>query len=86
MGAGEGAKVMKKEYKRFGGMLYCYDPNTDYTVRIYTVRIYRDGADIVTYNFKLSDWEAVDVYERCTKKEFKTALSAAIKRLRDVTK
>ena len=72
---------MKKEYKKCGWLLYCYDPNTDFTVRVY-----RDGADIVTYNFKLSDWDAIDVYERCTKKEFKLALDATIEKLREVTK
>ena len=81
MGAGEGAKTMKKEYKRFGSMVYCYNPDTESTVRLF-----KNGADIVTYDFKLSDWEAADVYQRCTKKEFKTALNAAIKRLREVTK
>ena len=81
MGAGEGAKVMKKEYKKSGSLLYCYDPNTDCTVRVY-----RDGSDIVTYEFKLSDWDTTDIYEECTKKEFKTAISAAIKKLREVTK
>ena len=62
-------------------MFYCYDPSTDFTVRVY-----RDGEDITTYNFKLSDWEENDIYERCTTKEFKTALSAAIKKIREVTK
>ena len=81
MGAGEGAKVMKKEYKKCGWLLYCYDPNMDFTVRVY-----QDGADITTYNFKLSDWDTPDIYDKCTKKEFKTALSAAIKKLREVTK
>ena len=81
MGAGEGAKVMKKEYKRFLGIVYCYDPETDYTVRLDTERF-----DITTYGFQLSDWKMMAVYDKCTKKEFKTALSAAIKRLREVTK
>ena len=81
MGAGEGAKVMKKEYKKFGSLLYCYDPNTDFTVRVY-----QDGADITTYNFKLSDWDTTEIYDECTKKEFKTALSAAIKKIMEVTK
>ena len=72
---------MKKEYKKYGSLLYCYDPNTHFTVRVY-----KDGADIVTYNFKLSDWETTDIYDECTKKEFKMALDAAIKKLREVTK
>ena len=72
---------MKKEYKKFGSLLYCYDPNTDFTVRLF-----RHVSDIVTYNFKLSDWETTDIYDKCTKKEFKTALSAAIKKLMEVTK
>lgn len=81
MGAGEGAKVMKKEYKKFGSLLYCYDPNTDSTIRLFGY-----GSDIVTYNFKLSDWDTPDIYDECTKKEFKTALSAAIKKLMEVAK
>lgn len=81
MGAGEGAKVMKKEYKKCGRLLYCYDPNTDFTVRILM-----DGSDIMTFDYKLSDWEDKYTYEECTKEEFKTALSAAIKKLREVTK
>lgn len=81
MGAGEGAKVMKKEYRKYGSLLYCYDPNT-----AVTVRVFKDSSDIATYGFRLSDWEAADTYEECTKKEFKTALSAAIKKLREVTK
>ena len=72
---------MKKEYKKCCGLLYCYDPNTDFTVRVY-----QDGADITTYNFKLSDWDTPDIYDKCTKKEFKMALSAAIKKIREVTK
>lgn len=72
---------MKKEYKKCARILYCYDPSTDFTVRVF-----RDGDDIVTYNFKLSDWEAADVYEKCTKKEFKMALSAAIKKIKEVTR
>ena len=80
MGAGEGAKVMKKEYKKYGSLLYCYDPNTHFTVRVY-----RDGSDIVTYGFRLTDWNTAYAYEECTKKEFKEALSATIKKLREVT-
>ena len=72
---------MKKEYKKYGWLLYCYDPNTDFTVRVL-----EDGSDTTTFNFKLSDWDEKYVYEECTKKEFKTALSAAIKKLREVTK
>ena len=72
---------MKKEYKKCGWLLYCYDPNTDFTVRVY-----RDGEDIMTFDYKLSGWEDEYTYEKCTKKEFKTALNAAIKRLREVTK
>lgn len=74
---------MKKEYKKYGKMVYCYNPDNDFTVRLF-----RDGSDITTYDFKLSDWneDEVYVYEKCTKKEFKTALSAAIKKLREVTK
>ena len=72
---------MKKEYKKCGGLLYCYDPNTDFTVRIL-----RDGSDIMTFDYKLSDWEELHTYEICTKEPFKTALSAAIKRLKEVTK
>lgn len=72
---------MKKEYKRYGRLLYCYDPESDFTVRVF-----KDGSDITMYDFKLSDWDEMGVYEECTKKEFKTALSAAIKRLREVTK
>ena len=72
---------MKKEYKKCGWLLYCYDPNTDFTVRVF-----KDGSDITTYDFKLNDWDEMYVYEVCTKKEFKMALSAAIKRLREVTK
>ena len=81
MGAGEGAKVMKKEYKKYGYLFYCYYPNADFTVRVY-----EDGADITTFGFKLDDWETKGVYEECTKKEFKTALNAAIKKIREVTK
>lgn len=72
---------MKKEYKKCGGLLYCYDPSTDFTVRVF-----KDGLDITTYCFKLSDWDVQYIYEECTKKEFKMALSAAIKKLREVTK
>jgi hypothetical protein len=72
---------MKKEYKKCGWLLYCYDPNTDFTVRIF-----KDGADVTTYGFKMSDWNTTAVYGDCTKKEFKKALSAAIKKLREVTK
>lgn len=72
---------MKKEYKKYGWLLYCYDPNTDFTVRVL-----EDGSDTTTFNFKLSDWDEKYVYEECTKKEFKMALSAAIKKLREVTK
>ena len=72
---------MKKEYKKCGGLLYCYDPNTDFTVRVY-----KDGEDITTYNFKLSDWEDKYTYEICTKKTFKESLDAAIKKLKEVTK
>ena len=81
MGAGEGAKVMKKEYKKFCGLVYCYDPESDFTVRVF-----KDGSDITTYDFKLNDWDEKCVYEQSSKKEFKTALSAAIKKLREVTK
>ena len=79
MGAGEGAKIMKKEYKKCGRLLYCYDPNADFTVRILN-----DGSDISTFGFKLDDWDTAYTYDKCTKKEFKTALSAAIKKLREV--
>ena len=72
---------MKKEYKKCGLLLYCYDPNTDFTVRVC-----KDDEEITTYGFKFSDWETTTVYEECTKKEFKTALNAAIKKLREVTK
>ena len=72
---------MKKEYKKCCGLLYCYDPNSDSIVRVY-----KDGSDIVTYSFKLSDWDTTEIYDECTKKEFKTALSAAIKKLMEVTK
>ena len=72
---------MKKEYKKCGWLLYCYDPITDFTVRVY-----KDGSEITTYDFKLSDWDEKYVYEECTKKEFKTALNTAIKKLKEVTK
>lgn len=72
---------MKKEYKKFGGLLYCYDPESDFTVRVDS-----NMSEITTFDFRLSDWANADEYEVCTKKEFKTALSAAIKRLREVTK
>ena len=85
MGAGEGAKVMKKEYKRYITMFYCYDPNTNTCIRI-DVKASSQIFDITTFNFKLSDWDEMGCYQKCTKKEFKTALSAAIKRLREVTK
>ena len=72
---------MKKEYKKCGRLLYCYDPNADFTVRIL-----KDGADIYTFTFKLSDWETAYTYDECTKEEFKTALSATIEKLREVTR
>ena len=72
---------MKKEYKKYDRLLYCYNPVTDTTVRLDTERF-----DIVTLNFKFDGWDTDDVYEKCTKKEFKTALNAAIKRLREVMK
>lgn len=72
---------MKKQYKRYGRLLYCYDPNTDFTVRVF-----KDDSEITTFNFKLSDWSDESEYKDCTKKEFKTALSATIKELREVTK
>ena len=82
MGAGEGAKVMKKEYKKYGYLFYCYYPNADFTVRVDD-----NDASITTYGYKLFDWDDTQVdYEECTKKEFKTALSAAIKRLREVAR
>ena len=72
---------MKKEYKSYGRLFYCYDPESDFTVRVDA-----KTKEITTYSFKLSDWDDVYVYEECTKKEFKMALSAAIKKLREVTK
>jgi hypothetical protein len=81
VGAGEGAKVMKKEYKRYGRLLYCYDPESYFTVRVDS-----KTNEITTFDFRLSDWANADEYGVCTKKEFKTALSAAIKRLNEVTK
>ena len=81
MGAGEGANVMKKEYKRYKRLLYCYSPDGDFTVRVDS-----KTNEITTFDFQLSDWEEKYVYEECTKKEFKMALSAAIKKIREVTK
>ena len=71
---------MKKEYKRFLGLVYCYDPVTDTTVRLDT-----EHFDIATYSFKLSGWENGE-YTKCTKKAFKDALDVAIKQLIKVTK
>ena len=72
---------MKKEYKRYGRLFYCYDPESYFTVRVDAKTM-----EITTFDFRLSDWANADEYEKCTKKEFKTALSAAIKKLREVTK
>ena len=71
---------MKKEYKRFLGLVYCYDPATDITVRLDTERF-----DIAIYHFKLSGLENGE-YTKCTKKAFKEALDVAIKKLIKVTK
>ena len=81
MGAGEGAKTMKKEYKRYERLLYCYCPESDFTVRVDTADF-----DITTFDFQLLSWKDADEYQRCTKKEFKMALSAAIKKIKEVTK
>ena len=72
---------MKKEYKKYGRLLYCYSHEGDFTVRVDA-----NTNEITTFDFRLSDWDEKYVYEECTKKEFKTALSAAIKKLREVTK
>ena len=72
---------MKKEYKRFLNLVYCYDPVTDTTVRLDT-----EAFDIMTFGYRLSDWDKRDGYTKCTKKAFKTALNAAIKKLIEVTK
>lgn len=72
---------MKKEYKRYITLLYCYDYNSNITVRVDT-----EDMRVTTYPMQLSDWVEPNVYEECTKKEFKTALSAAIKKIREVTK
>ena len=77
---------MKKEYKKFNDLYYCYNSESDMTIRVDSGNI----GDITTYNFKLSDWDSEDGeylgYKKLSKKEFKTALSAAIKKLREVTK
>ena len=72
---------MKKEYKRFLGLVYCYDPVTDITVRLDT-----EAFDIMTFDCILSDWDTRGDYTKCTKKEFKAALDAAIDKLKEVTK
>ena len=72
---------MKKEYKKYGRLIYCYDPEGDFTVRVDA-----KSNEITTFDFQLLGWADKDEYKKCTKKEFKTALSAAIKRLREVTK
>lgn len=72
---------MKKEYKRYGRLIYCYSPEGDFTVRVDS-----KTNEITTFDFQLLGWAYKDEYEKCTKKEFKTALSAAIKKLREVTK
>ena len=72
---------MKKEYKRYARLLYFYDHEGDFTVRVDA-----KTNEITTFDFRLSDWANADEYGECTKKEFKTALSAAIKKLREVTK
>lgn len=72
---------MKKEYKRYARLLYCYSSEGDFTVRVDS-----KTNEITTFDFRLSDWADKDEYEKCTKKEFKMALSAAIKKLREVTK
>ena len=60
-----------------------------------TVRVdSRSKCDITTFPFKFDDWDDKFIkgfddewaYKVCTKKEFKTALNAAIKKLREVTK
>ena len=73
---GEGANVMKKEYRRYGRLIYCYCPENYFTVRVDS-----KTNEITTYGFKLSDWDDMDVYKKCTKKEFKTAMYAATKSL-----
>ena len=74
---------MKKEYKKFNDLYYCYNSESDMTIRVDS----REVGDITTYNFKLRDWEGEGEeyfrYEKLSKKEFKTALSAAIKRLKE---
>lgn len=72
---------MKKEYKRYERLLYCYSPEGDFTVRVDS-----KTNEITTFDFQLLGWEYKDEYKKCTKKEFKMALSAAIKKLREVTK
>ena len=72
---------MKKEYKRFLGLVYCYDPAAETTVRIDT-----KSYEVEMFNFKLSEWDIRGEYMKCTKKTFKDALDTAIKRLREVTK
>lgn len=76
---------MKKEYKRYITMFYCYDPKTNTCIRI-EVKASSQIFDITTFNFKLSDWDEMDGYQKCTKKAFNVALNAAIKRLKEVTK
>ena len=73
---GGGANVMKKEYKRYGRLIYCYYPESYSTVRVDSKM-----NEIMTYHFKLSDWDEMGIYEECTKKEFKMAMYAAIKSL-----
>ena len=72
---------MKKEYKKSGRLLYCYDPES-----YFTVRVDAKSNEITTFDFRLSDWSDADEYEVCTKKEFKMVLNAAIKKIREVTK
>ena len=72
---------MKKEYKKFTSLLYCYNPVTDTTVRVDT----RDS-ELTMFCFKLNDWDEKGEYMKCTKKEFKAAFEIAIKKLIQVTK
>lgn len=80
MGAGEGAKIMKKEYRKYGRLVYCYNPEFDTTIRV------DSSTYIAEFDFKFDGWDSPDDYGKCTKKEFEEAFKKALKRLNEVIK